>query len=100
MAMREGENMAQDYKDWLEMAITNYDVVSKNYNRKVYEAVIQNRKTKDMDLVQLTLRDVLNKCEGTIFETQIRRAVMKCVYTDAKLEREIRPVMDVYYRIA
>jgi hypothetical protein len=100
MAMREGENMAQDYKEWLEMAITNYDVVSKNYNRKVYEAVIEDRQTKKMDLVQLTLRDVLSKCEGTIFEAQIRRAVMKCVYTDAKLEREIRPVMDVYYRIA
>jgi hypothetical protein len=39
----------------------------------------------------------LTKCEGTIFETQIRQAVMRCVYTEDSLEREIRPVMDLYY---
>ena len=92
--------MALDFKEWREMAVTNYDVVSKNYNRKVYEAIVEDKQTHDRDLVQLTLREVLNKCEGTIFETKIRRAVMKCVYTDAKLEKEIRPIMDVYYRIA
>jgi predicted RNase H-like nuclease len=50
-----------------------------------------------MELVQLTLREVLTKCEGSVFETQIRQAVMRCVYTDASLEKEVRPVMDLYY---
>jgi hypothetical protein len=92
--------MAQTYKDWLAMAITNYDVVSKNYNRKVYEAMVTDHKTKNVEFVQLTLRDVLNICEGTIFEDRIKRAIMKCVYTGVNLEQEIRKVMDVYYRIA
>lgn len=91
--------MALSYKSWRDMAVTNYDVVSKNYYKKVYEAVVEDRATHNSDLIQLTLRDVLNLCEGTIFETRIRQAVMKCVYTDAKLEREIHPIMDVYYRI-
>jgi hypothetical protein len=85
------------YKEWVEMAVVTYDVVSKNYNRKVYESVIENPKNGKRELIQLTLRDVLNKCEGTIFETQIRQAVMRCVYTEDSLEREIRPVMDLYY---
>jgi hypothetical protein len=40
---------------------------------------------------------VLSICEGTIFEKQIRQAVMRCVYTEDSLEKEIRPVMDLYY---
>jgi hypothetical protein len=85
------------YKEWMEMAVVTYDVVSKNYNRKVYESVIENPKNGKRELIQLTLREVLTKCEGTIFETQIRQAVMRCVYTEDSLEREIRPVMDLYY---
>ena len=81
------------------MAITTYDIVSINYSRKVYEAVVPNPTTKEMEFVQLTLREVLNKCDGTIFEKQIKQAVMKCVYTDSKLEKEVRPVMDLYYKI-
>lgn len=89
--------MPLSYKEWRELAITNYDIVSKNYNRKVYESVVKNPETKEMELVQLTLREVLSKCEGSIFERQIRQAVMKCVYTDSHLEKEVRPVMDLYY---
>jgi hypothetical protein len=85
------------YKEWKEMAVTTYDVVSKNYNRKVYEAVVENPKTKERELIQLTLNEVLSICEGTIFEKQIRQAVMRCVYTADSLEKEIRPVMDLYY---
>ena len=50
------------------------------------------------ELVQLTLRDVMNKCAGTNFEEPIKRAIMKCVYTDAKLDNEIRKVMDEYFQ--
>jgi hypothetical protein len=89
--------MQLSYKEWKEMAVTTYDVVSKNYNRKVYEAVVRDPNTKKMELVQLTLREVLTKCEGSVFETQIRQAVMRCVYTGASLEKEVRPVMDLYY---
>lgn len=89
--------MSMSYKEWMEMAVVTYDVVSKNYNRKVYESVIENPKNGKRELIQLTLREVLTKCEGTIFETQIRQAVMRCVYTEDSLEREIRPVMDLYY---
>jgi hypothetical protein len=85
------------YKEWREMAVTTYDVVSRNYNRKVYEAVVENPKTNERELIQLTLNEVLSICEGTIFEKQIRQAVMRCVYTADSLEKEIRPVMDLYY---
>ncbi len=91
--------MALGYREWRDYAVTNYDVVSRNYHKKVYEAIVENKATHNKDLIQLTLRDVLNQCEGSIFEKQIRQAVMKCVYTNAKLEREIRPIMDVFYRI-
>lgn len=89
--------MAMSYKEWKEYALTNYDVVSKNYNYKVYEGLVKDPKTNETQLVQLTLREVLTKCEGSVFERQIRQAVMRCVYTDAQLNKEIRPVMDLYY---
>ncbi len=89
--------MAMSYKEWREYALTNYDVVSKNYNYKVYEGLVKDPKTNETQLVQLTLREVLTKCEGSVFERQIRQAVMRCVYTDAQLNKEIRPVMDLYY---
>ena len=89
--------MAMSYKEWKVYALTNYDVVSKNYNYKVYEGLVKDPKTNETQLVQLTLREVLTKCEGSVFERQIRQAVMRCVYTDAQLNKEIRPVMDLYY---
>ena len=89
--------MAMSYKEWKAYALTHYDVVSKNYNYKVYEGLVKDPKTNETQLVQLTLREVLTKCEGTVFERQIRQAVMRCVYTDAQLNKEIRPVMDLYY---
>lgn len=89
--------MAMSYKEWKEYALTNYDVVSKNYNYKVYEGLVKDPKTNETQLVQLTLREVLTKCEDSVFERQIRQAVMRCVYTDAQLNKEIRPVMDLYY---
>ncbi len=89
--------MAMSYKEWKAYALTNYDVVSKNYNYKVYEGLVKDPKTNETQLVQLTLREVLTKCEGSVFERQIRQAVMRCVYTDAQLNKEIRPVMDLYY---
>ena len=89
--------MALTYKEWVELAVTTYDVVSKNYNFKVYETVVEDEETHESKLIQLTLRDVLSKIEGTIFEKQVERAVMKCVYTGAKLDRELRGIMDLYY---
>ena len=89
--------MAMSYKEWKAYALTNYDVVSKNYNYKVYEGLVKDPKTNETQLVQLTLREVLTKCEGSVFERQIRQAVMRCVYPDAQLNKEIRPVMDLYY---
>ena len=89
--------MAMSYKEWREYALTNYDVVSKNYNYKVYEGLVKNPKTKETELVQLTLREVLTKCEGSVFERQIRQAVMRCVYTDASLNKEIRHLIDLFY---
>ncbi|MCD7709321.1 MAG: hypothetical protein LUI02_05555 [Clostridiales bacterium] len=87
------------YKEWIEYAIVEYDVVSKNYNHKIYENVVKDEKNHAPTLVQLTLRDVLNKCEGTNFEDQIKRAIMKCVYTGARLDVEVRKVMDPFYEV-
>lgn len=87
------------YKEWIEYAIVEYDVVSKNYNQKVYENVVENKKTHEMELVQLTLREVLTRCDGTNYEERIRRAVMKCVYTGEKLDIEIRKVMDPFFEV-
>ncbi len=90
-------NVHMPYKEWKDYAVVNYELVGKFYHKKVYEAMVEDPKTHRMELIQLTLREVLNKCEGTIFEDQIRRAVMKCVYTDTKPDVAIRKVMDIYY---
>ena len=87
------------YSEWKDYAIVEYDVVSRNYSKKVYEAVVNDKTTGRDELVQLTLRDVMNKCAGTNFEEPIKRAIMKCVYTDAKLDAEIRKVMDEYFEV-
>lgn len=87
------------YSEWKDYAIVEYDVVSRNYSKKVYEAVVNDKTTGKDELVQLTLRDVMNKCAGTNFEEPIKRAIMKCVYTDARLDKEIRKVMDEYFEV-
>ena len=87
------------YKEWIEYAIVEYDVVSKNYNQKVDENVVENKKTHEMELVQMTLREVLTRCDGTNYEERIRRAVMTCVYPEEKLDIEIRKVMDPFFEV-
>lgn len=88
------------YSEWIEYALAEYDLVIRNYNSKVYENVIENPKTHKTDLMQLTLREVLETGKGTNYEERIKRAVMKCVYTDAKLEPEIRRVMDPFFEVS
>ena len=87
------------YREWVEYATLNYEVVSKLYQKRVYEAMVIDPETGEPNLVQLTLADVLNKCEGTSLESAVRNAVMKSVYTNEKLEKGIRQVMDDYYEV-
>lgn len=87
------------YQEWIEYAIVEYDVVSKNYNHKVYENMVINKETHMADLIQLSLREVLTMCDGTNYEDRIKRAVMKCVYTEASLEREVRKIMDLFFEV-
>lgn len=60
--------MSLTFRQWREMAIMEYEVVSKNYNRKVYESAVIDKDTHNVELVQLTLREVLDKCEGTNYD--------------------------------
>ena len=85
------------YKEWMDYAVIEYDLISKNYNFKIYENMVKNPATGNMDLIQMTLREVLVKCDGTNYEHHMRCAIMKCVYTGAKLEREIKKVMDPFF---
>lgn len=87
------------YQQWVEYAIVEYDTVSINYNHKIYENMIEDPNTHDLSLVQLTLREVLSKCAGTDFEDRIKRAVMKCVYTDADLKKEVRRIMNLFFEV-
>ena len=93
------KNITMSYREWVEYATLNYDVVSKLYQKRVYEAMVIDPETGEPNLVQLTLADVLNKCEGTSLESAVRNAVMKSVYTNEKLEKGIRQVMDDYYEV-
>lgn len=88
------------YRKWIDYAIAEYEVVSRNYNSKVYENVIEDPATGRTDLKQMTLREVLETCADTNYEERIKRAVMKCVYTNAKLEPEIRRVMDPFFEVS
>lgn len=85
------------YSEWKSMAVTTYDFVSRYYNRKVYESMVTDKSTGQTMLVQLTLRDVIEKCEHTVLEERMRQAVMHCVYTGEKPDPIIAKVMDVYY---
>ena len=89
---------SMDYKEWMEFAIVEYDIVSKYYSKRVYEALVVDENGV-ANLVQLTLREVLSKCEHTIFEDRIRRAVMTAVYTNTRPDKTIRKVMDDYYGV-
>lgn len=91
--------MSLSFRQWREMAITEYPVVSEKYNKKVYENIVKDPQSGEYTLVQLTLQGVFDKCEGTNFEETIKRCVMKCVYTGCKLEKEVSRVMDQYYEI-
>ena len=91
--------MSLTFRQWREMAIMEYEVVSKNYNRKVYESAVIDKDTQNVELVQLTLREVLDKCEGTNYEYNIKRAIMKFVYTNDRLEKEVKEVMDEFYEV-
>lgn len=91
--------MSLSFRQWREMALTQYDLVSEKYNKKVYENIVFDPETKEHELIQLTLQGILDKCEGTDYEETIKRAIMKCVYTGDKLEREVGKVMDQYFEI-
>ncbi|MEE1304670.1 MAG: hypothetical protein U0K68_05915 [Agathobacter sp.] len=99
MIEKSKKNITMSYREWVEYATLNYEVVSKLYQKRVYEAMVIDPETGEPNLVQLTLADVLNKCEGTSLESAVRNAVMKSVYTNEKLEKGIRQVMDDYYEV-
>ena len=99
MIEKSKKNITMSYREWGEYATLNYEVVSKLYQKRVYEAMVIDPETGEPNLVQLTLADVLNKCEGTSLESAVRNAVMKSVYTNEKLEKGIRQVMDDYYEV-
>lgn len=89
--------MSLNFRQWREMAITEYPIVSEKYNKKVYENMVKDPQSGEYELVQLTLQGVLDKCEGTNFEENIKRSLMKCVYTGCKIEKEVSKIMDQYY---
>ena len=91
--------MGLSYEAWKEYIIVEYDIISKNYNRKIYETVVEDKDTHENKFIQLTLRDTLNMCQGTSLEEPMRKAVMKVIYAGAKLKKEIRKVMDIYYEV-
>ena len=43
------------YKEWMELALVEYEAVSKNYNYKVYETMLKDPDTGEMKLIQMTL---------------------------------------------
>ena len=87
------------YKEWMELALVEYEAVSKNYNYKVYETMLKDPDTGEMKLIQMTLREVLLKCQDTNYEDRIKNAVMRCVYTGAQFNVEIRKVMDQFFGV-
>ena len=91
--------MSQTNRQRRQIPIKENQHVSKNYNRKVYESAVIDKDTHNVELVQLTLREVLDKCEGTNYEYNIKRAIMKCVYTNDRLEKEVKEVMDEFYEV-
>lgn len=91
--------MAVSYREWKEFAVSNYDTVREQFHEPVYQGMVRDKDTLDVAEVSLTLQEVMDMCENTIFETALRRAVMKCVYTRSGLIKEVRKVMDVYYGI-
>ena len=96
---RVGEGMSLSVRQWREMALLEYPVVSDKYYKKVYENIVVNPQTGESTLVQLTLQGVLDKCEGTNYEEIIKKSIMKCVYTGCRLEKEINKVMNQYYEV-
>ena len=87
------------YKEWMDLAVVEYEAVSKNYNYKVYETMLKDPDTGEMKLIQMTLREVLLKCQDTNYEDRIKNAVMRCVYTGAQFNVEIRKVMDQFFGV-
>ena len=96
---RVGEGMSLSFRQWREMALLEYPVVSDRYYKKVYENIVVDPQTGESTLVQLTLQGVLDKCEGTNYEEIIKKSIMKCVYTGCRLEKEINKVMNQYYEV-
>lgn len=86
-----------NFKEWRDFVLSSYGNVSDNYAKKMYENVVFDKETGTQQFVQLRLCDIFNKVDGTIYEMPLRRAIMKCVYSDRKFDREIRPVMDAFY---
>lgn len=86
-----------DFRTWKEFILSSYGYISDSFAKKVYESVVYDKETGLQKLVQLRLCDVFNLVEGSIFEMPLRRAVMRCVYGERKLDREISPVMNAFY---
>ncbi len=93
------EQKTMDYREWMEYAIREYDIVSKYYSKKVYETLVTDEETGVPSFVQLTLREVMTNCQGTVFEDAVRRVIMRCVYTNERPDKYLRKIMDDYYGI-
>ena len=87
------------FPEWRDFVISGYDVISDHYAKKVYESIVTDPDSGEQTLVQLSLRDAMNKVEGTGYEDAFRRAIMRCIHSGRKLDVELRPVMDAYYGV-
>lgn len=85
------------FKEWRDFILSSFGDVSDAYAKKVYEDVVFDKELGGNTLVQLRLCDVFNKVDGTCFEMPLRRAIMRCVYSNRRFDREIKPVMDAFY---
>lgn len=86
--------MSLDYKEWKEFALQNYELVRKYKDRVVYEADIDGKE------IHMTLAEVFEVCDGSIYEDLFRRAIMKSVYTNAKPNKAVSRVMNLHFGIS
>lgn len=87
------------FKEWRDFLLESYDLIGQSYAKKVYENIVYDEELKSRQLVQLRLCDAFNLIEDTTLEIPFRRAIMKCVHSGRRLDRELKPIMDEYYHL-
>lgn len=84
------------YQDWV-ANISSYKAISIHLNDEMCTSTVRDKNTNELVTVSHTLASVLMDMYGTPMESEFRKTMMLCIYTDLDIKLSIRPFLIQLY---